>query len=308
MSPTLETRPLTVLWYGGGQDSTALFWLYVHNPAFRELYAPGRFIVVMAATGNEYPATELHVQRMQAKAQRHGVEFYHIVPEYGYHSDTWQSLPAQFDRNQTVMSVAFPKTCTDALKVQVCYRFLEQFLHEEYGYAAPGREKKAFYQHLEEHGPINSIIGFAFGEESRCNAAFTGLADKESNVPVYRQKSVHTCYPLVKLGLDRRACQGLIAAYAQVVPPPSNCMMCPFQNDIELVFLERFFPEAWAEWVERERVRLVKNADNPRAMGVRGKKALPEVLALAQGKFGQMSSAELLHHRMNHGHSVNSKY
>lgn len=52
-----EKKHLTVLSYGGGQDSTALILKVIHDESFRAKYIPGDFIVVMADTGNEHKET-----------------------------------------------------------------------------------------------------------------------------------------------------------------------------------------------------------------------------------------------------------
>lgn len=39
---------LTVLSYGGGQDSTAILYKIIHDPAFKSHYVPGKLLVVRA--------------------------------------------------------------------------------------------------------------------------------------------------------------------------------------------------------------------------------------------------------------------
>jgi 3'-phosphoadenosine 5'-phosphosulfate sulfotransferase (PAPS reductase)/FAD synthetase len=84
------TPELTVLSYGGGQDSTALLYLYAFNhPGFRPRYAPKRFLVLMADTGDEHPETYAHVEHTAAFCRERGVEFHHIALGMGYHPRLW---------------------------------------------------------------------------------------------------------------------------------------------------------------------------------------------------------------------------
>ena len=306
----MKNIPLTVLWFGGGQDSTALLYLYAYDAEFRRNFTAGsKFIAVMADTGDEYPETYLHVRRVQEFCRVQGVEFYFLTPDLGFHGATWQSLAGQMERNDNIFSVALPKSCTDNLKIKVCYRFLEDYLRLEYGFLSEG--KRVFYEYAERFGKLTSLIGFAKGEESRC--ASTAQLDLFPDTlkdyrPVWMRKNVQHRYPLVELRYDRADCQGLISKYGHSVPIPSNCMMCPFQNEAEIVYLERFHPEKYAYWVEREQAKRLKNAEKARNLGVKGEKTLPEFLDKAKEKYADWSDEQLREYRNSHGHCVKSKY
>lgn len=80
-----EQQQLTVLSYGGGQDSSALLEMYLDDTdGFRAKYAPGDFLVVMADTGDEYPSTVEHVRRTKERCKAAGVEFVHITANMGF--------------------------------------------------------------------------------------------------------------------------------------------------------------------------------------------------------------------------------
>ena len=230
-------QPITVLWFGAGQDSTDMLYQYVYNKHFREQYvADNRFLVICSDTGNEFPETYEHIGKVKQFCDRQSVEFYHLTRNMGYHTDSWPTLQAQFERNDNIMSAAFPKTCTDNLKIKVCYNFLADYLRNYYGMDGAG--KKVFYQYAEQFGKLRSLIGFAKGEESRCAAKpqlelFPEVV--KDNRPVWMQKNVEHQYPLIEQRKDRQACQDYIRQVGHDVPMPSNCMMCPFQNDAESV-------------------------------------------------------------------------
>ena len=126
-------RPLTVLSYGSGQDSTAMLYMYAYDKAFRDRYAPGEFLVIHSDTGDEHPATYEHTEYIKWFCFMNGIEFVHLTPNMGFHSPSWPSLRSFYYRTSTVGSKAFRKTCTDQLKIGPIYRFLEKWIGEHYG-------------------------------------------------------------------------------------------------------------------------------------------------------------------------------
>lgn len=301
--PGLEpepAQPLTVLSYGCGQDSWTLLCLYVFDAEFRERYAPGRFLVVMAETGDEHPATYRHLEYTKKFCRIHGIEFVHVTPEMGYHSGKWQSLRGFYRATNTIGSKAFPKTCTDKLKLQPIYKFLEAWLGENFGVTV-GR-KKGFVQYAAMSGKVRVLIGIAKGEEKR-------MADPGNEPQAWKRAAVVTEYPLVDLGLDRAGCQRYIRSVGQPVPYPSNCILCPFMGEVELLWLYRFMREDYEDWVLLERAKLETNVHmGDRNLGVWGKKTLPEKLDETLAKFGHMTDAQLEDYKFSHGHCVMSKY
>ena len=291
---------LTVLSCGAGQDSTTLMYQYVYDAEFRRKYAPGRFLVVQSDTGDEHPQTYEHVKELQAFCEEHGVEFVFLTPDMGYHSDKWQSLRGQYRLNNTVGSKAFMKTCTDRLKLQPVYNFLDAWLGKEYNLKS-GR-KNAFKEFAAKYGKIDMLIGIAAGEEKRC-------ANAGSDPVKWRAESVRTVYPLVEMGLDRQGCQEVIKGFGHKIPLPSNCMLCPFLSEQELVWLHRFYEADYLDWVELEQNKLKKfEHKGDQNFGVWGKKTLTEVLKEAMAKYGHWSDEELWDYKMSHGHCVMSQY
>ena len=295
-----ETRPLTVLSFGGGQDSTALLHLYIKNEEFRRRYAPGRFLVVMSSTGDEHVETDEHVLNVRALCEEHGIEFLMVTPDLGHHSPKWRSLIHFYRSHNAIGSKAYPKTCTDRLKIQPIYKALESRIEEIYG--LPAGRKKGFYEYAKRFGKLRVLIGIAKGEERR-------LGDGSKD-PLWMQRCVHKEYPLVDLGLDRAGCQALIRAYGFAIPFPSHCRRCPFKSDREVLLMASDDPAGLAEWIGLEANKIAANTHLPeeKNLGVFGRKLLPQVLEEAREKWEHLSLEELREHRMTHGHCVASKY
>jgi hypothetical protein len=290
-----------MLSYGGGQDSAAILRLLIHRPDLRQRYAPNRLIVVMADTGDEHAATYAHVEDTKALCDEHGIEFVHITSAMGYHRPAWKDLIHFYREGNRIGSKAYPKTCTDNLKIQPIYKFLADYVERTYGPRYPARLKKGLKLFAKKRGKIDVLIGIAKGEEKR-------LAGDEVG-PKWMQESIHKVYPLVELGIDRAGAQALIKAYGYDVPPPSHCRRCPFKTDQELLLMGYDDPEGLAEWMELEANKLYVNEHmGERNMGVWGKKTLPEAYDEAMLRYGHMSVEELREHAFSHGHCVASKY
>jgi hypothetical protein len=296
----LTPVPLTVLSFGGGQDSTALLYKYAFDPEFRRKYAPGRFLVVMAATMDEHPETNAHVEATKQFCKEQAIEFVHITPDMGYHSGKWQGYRQFLAATNTCGSKAFRKTCTDNLKIKPIYRFLEAWLGRNYGVKV-GR-KEGFKQFVAEHGQIRMLIGIAKGEESRCGEA----------LEKWQQQCIKREYPLIDLGLDRQGCQDYIASCNKPVPPPSNCMLCPFMSEIELLWLWYNYPADFNAWVILEQNKLDRfrreGLADDKNLAVWGRKTLPVKLEEAKARYGHMTQAQINEYKMSHGHCVKSKY
>lgn len=304
-------KPLVVLWVGGGQDSTALLYKFAFDSEFRQKYLQNdaSLIAVMADTGNEFPDTYTHIESLKRFSLQHGIEFYFITPDMGYHGDTWQSLQAQMERNSNIFSVALPKSCTDNLKIKVCYRFLQEYVKKKYQFESEG--KRVFYEYEKHFGKLVSIIGFAKGEESRVAANLDCELFPEfvtDSRPKWMQRNIQNCHPLIDMRWNRADCQQYIGSLNLKVPMPSNCMMCPFQNEAEIVYLYRFHNEMWQYWIGREKAKLEKNQFKARNLGVKGEKTLEEFLGIALEKYGSWTDQQLIDYRFTHGHCVKSKY
>ncbi|CAE7860169.1 unnamed protein product [Symbiodinium microadriaticum] len=297
---------LTVLSFGAGQDSTAILYMLAYDKKFRRKYAPGRLVVLFSDTGDEHPMTYLHLISVERFCEENDIEFYQITPDMGFHSDKWRTLRHQWEINHTVgMKVGF-KSCTDNLKIKPLYRFLNRWIAREYGlpwYGTPWKNYFALVKFAGEYGKVDVMIGIAREEEGRVASADAFKGSK------WMMRSVNRVYPLIDVGMNRADCQQKIRDYGEVVPPPSNCMLCPFMNLVELLWLHRHYPkdfEAWCRFEDRKQEKFKHLGE--KNMGVFGKKTLRESLATAEKKHGHMTNDQLEEYKMSHGHCVKSKY
>jgi len=254
----------------------------------------------MAETCDEHPATYTHVAFIKEFCKEHGIEFVHITPDLGFHGRNWESLRGFYNAMSCCGSKAFPKTCTDRLKLQPIYRYVEAWIEKEYGITA-GR-KQGYVDFARKYGRIRMVVGIAAGEERR-------IADPAHETNLWKRRSIEMSYPLVDLQMDRAACQAYMRNVGLPCPPPSNCLLCPFMSEIELLWLYRFANPDFEDWCRIERRKLDKNAHlGDRNLGVWGKKTLPEKMEEVLAKHGHMTDEELHDYKFSHGHCVASKY
>jgi 3'-phosphoadenosine 5'-phosphosulfate sulfotransferase (PAPS reductase)/FAD synthetase len=283
-----------------GQDSSTITDKLISDPVFRARYAPNDLVVIFSETGDEHDETYDHLEYTRELCKTNDIPFFHITPDLGYHSASWQSLNHFYDTKKAVGSKAFPKTCTDKLKLVPIYKFLEDYLGTTYQ-VETGR-KKGFKEFLAKYGKIRVLIGIAKGEEKR-------MADPEKETKVWKRDSIEVVYPLVDIGYGRQECQDYLRAEGKPVPMPSNCRRCPFMSEQELLWMHRFIPDVYNDWVRQEAVKMAANLHmEDRNLGVWGKKTLPEVLEVAKKKYGHWTDEQLQDYKMSHGHCVASKY
>jgi 3'-phosphoadenosine 5'-phosphosulfate sulfotransferase (PAPS reductase)/FAD synthetase len=302
--------PLTVLSFGGGQDSTAILYKLVEDPEWKRKYVSGKLICIMANTGNEHPETYSHVDEIWNYCADNGIEFYLLGFEYTPASYK-EGLVYHYERHNNIGSKAYPKTCTANLKLVPIYNFLNDYIHINFQTEQHTR-KRAIKELTEVNGKINMIIGIALGEESRVSE---DVSDWNS-----WQGRISRVYPLLEEKMDRGACQHYIASIGKKVPIPSACIICPFMNDQELLYIYRFQREWYDKWVELEQTKIDAKGlpeDKTKAMdsngkivanlGVWGKKLLPEKLEEVLEKHGHMTDDEVWKYRFSHGHCVKNK-
>jgi len=296
---------LAVLSFGAGQDSTALLHLYIRDPEFRARYAPGDFVVVQSDPGNEHNETYEHTRNMRALCDRHGVEFWFLTRDLGFHSDKWPGLVEFYKRTNTCGSKAFRKVCTDKLKLSPIYKWLSQWVAKGYGmpdYGHPYKGKTPLVEFAERYGKIQMLIGIGADEGKR-------VGGNEDKLPKWQRLSVKKVYPLIDMGMDRAKCQEYLRGIGEIIPLPSNCKICPFLSEQELLWLYRFCPDDYYEWVGIEAAKLKANEHmGNKNLTVWGKKTLPEVLVQAQEKYGHWSESRLMEYKYSHGHCLMSKY
>ncbi len=295
-------KKLTVLSFGGGQDSTAILYKLIDDQEFRIRYAPDDLLVVMADTGNEHEETYQHCKEVEQLCKDHGIPFFLIEPNQGYNAPSWnKGLIPFYEGNDTIGSKAFPKTCTVNLKITPIYNFINEWVHVNYNTTKLSR-KGAIKEFVEKNCKIDVLIGIARDEEKRAST-------NEQSTEIWMRKNINKVYPLLEIGMNRQDCQDFIKASGRITPAPSNCILCPFMSKKELLYLYRALPEWFDKWVEMENNKIQKNKDAENNLGVWGnKKLLPEILKEAEEEFGHMTIEELKEYKFSHGHCVMSKY
>lgn len=309
---------LTILSFGGGQDSTTILFKLALDNDFSAQYVSkdGKLLVLFADTHCEHPETYRYIKEIIIPfCKKHGIEFIWIDNSMGCHGKTWQSLTHQWERKTpTVGSMAYIKSCTHNLKLLPQFRFVEEWLPKKYTQIQNKKNKENYKQFAKYYGKIRWLIGIAKGEEKR-------VAKKKSVNEVWRQQAIEIQYPLIDIGYDRQACQNYIKSINKPIPMPSNCLYCPFSSThMELLWLERYYPDNFNKWVEYEQKKLVAWADSDvKNLGVcarvhkSGKNkgtafTLLDLIAEAKEKYGSISNEDLWEYKMSHGHCVASTY
>lgn len=321
---------LTVLSFGGGHDSTAILLKIIYDKEFRFKYVEGWFIVVMSDTGNEHDHTYFNVEKIKKLCKDNDILFYFLTNDMGYHTPAWPNLiePQKRTRSspfkETMVQLG-TKSCTDKLKIGPIYKFVDEFINDRFNYNFPisknkGCRKRAIKQFYEDFGKITVIIGFAYGEESRAKKSITlqnkQISDHEEAKKKGKkgswQHALNRVFPLIDIKMDRESCIKYIESILDYEVMPSNCKMCPYQSLPELLWLHNNDPETWGLWVaieQRKIDRFKPQADSDKTFKNHGvynsKKLLPEKLAEAKAKFGNLSSEELHQHKKHHGCQTN---
>ena len=310
-----EPEPqLTLLSFGGGQDSWAMLYKLIHDQSFRKQYAPKDLVVVMSDTGNEHPYTYKSVKEAEVLCKKHNIDFMFLTNDMGYHTQGWMSLKDNLIRNRTILSATMGvKACTSSLKINPLDKYMREYMCNRYGFenlSAP-----ASWRFYDEKFKTKAriLIGFAKDEEVRAIKSKKIL----HTLPQYKQRHIQYVFPLIEEGWNRQIAQDIIKQYHPYLVPPSNCMICFYQSDQELIWLERNHPEEFAEWVEMESAKLERFANDPNVKnnGVYGAVTLPQKLQMAKDKkdsngvrLGDYTDEQLWEYKMSHGHCVKSSF
>jgi hypothetical protein len=318
----VRTRPITVLSFGGGQNSAALLQLALHDASFRERFLDGDLLVVMADTGAEHPETIAYVEEVKALCAERGIPFLHVTPDLGFHTGSWaKGLVGQYEATATVGSVGFQASCTDSLKIAPLYKAIEAWISREYGFPT-GRGKLALKEYVRVFGRKLPVwIGFGAEERHRLPASaaqlgLDGILPKEKPRYLWFEECIASVYPLVELGMDRAACQSYIASLGATDPPPSLCLYCHWKSHAEVEWMRRLMPDKLQLWLALERRKLdvwegrvSKKSGLPiKNNGVKGSKTLETFVAEAEEMYRSWTTEQLKEHIFSHGHTVNARY
>ena len=301
--PIPITDELTVFCFGGGQDSWAMLAKFIHEPLFRQKYAPNKLLILMSDTGWEHPRTYVATTLAKELCLLHGIEFQLITNDMGFHPNTWQTLTHNWELNSTVGSVVFKQTCTDNIKIKPVDNFVAQHIRDNYNLEGKNRSS-IFQKFYYKYGKINWIIGFAKGEEIRIKNQ-----EKACN---WKKKAIKSSFPLIDEGIDRQGAQDTILKYGYPLPPPSNCTICFWMSELELIWLYRNLPKHFWYWVKLERNKLnrfrLEGLPENKNNGPFGQISIISKLKNALLKYADYTDAMLDEYKMSHGHCVKSKY
>lgn len=318
-APTLshQVSGLTVLSYGGGQDSKAILTMLITDPEARQKYAPDHLVVVMADTGDEHDYTYEDIHEVRTMCRDAKIHFKLIRGSEGYHAPSWPDLispqlRAEGGKYKPSMVQLNTKSCTANLKLVPIYKWLDEYVNLLAGYGFKvqpnhGCKKQAIKKWHAENGKITMLIGFAKGEEKRVKSAERIEVIEQNDLHATWKPSITRRFPLIEEGMTREDAQKYIADKGYNCPPPSNCMRCPYQSLPEILWLHRNHPEKYAEWELIEANKLARNTDAEKNYGVynRKGKTLADQLAEAQAKFGHWTDEKLNNYKFSHGCTQN---
>ena len=80
----------------------------------------------MSDTGDEFDETYETVEETKLLCKKHNIEFTFITNDMGYHKGDWQSLTHFYKAKSAVGSKAYPKICSQRLKIDVIYNYFEK--------------------------------------------------------------------------------------------------------------------------------------------------------------------------------------
>jgi hypothetical protein len=215
---------LTVISYGGGVQSTAMLVLAAQGKLGVDVDAA---LFANVGDDSEHPATLVYVREVAIPwAAERGLPVHMLdrVKRTGEVETLMGRLMKEGSRSLPI-PVRMPDTgapgtrsCTKDFKIAVVGKWLKKH----------GANK---------HDPATVCIGISTDEITRVS---------NKRVEPYERP----IYPLIDLGLDRSACQRVIAEAGLPVPGKSSCFFCPFHR-----------PQMWSEMRRDEPELFFKAAD-----------------------------------------------
>jgi hypothetical protein len=305
---------LTMFSFGGGQDSWCILYKLIYDNDFRQKYAPNDLVIAMSDTGNEFPYTYKYLREAMAIAKEKGIHFQFITSDQGYHTEGWPNLKYNLKKNDNILSATMQRQpCTVNLKINVVDKYMHHYMMQKYFSDISVKNKNGWKLYKEKFKTnARVLIGFAKDEEARVVKSHRMHQAKDENgkpiLPRWKIDNIQYCYPLLEEGWDRAAAQEIILNYREDLPPPSNCMICFYQSDQEILWLERNYPKEFYEWVELEAKKLEKFKHKEKNYGVYGTINLIQKLNMAKLKYGHWTNEQLWEYKMSHGHCVKSVY
>ena len=212
---------MKVISYGGGVQSTAM--LVLANQGVIEGVDAALFSNV--GDDSEHPATLDYIRDVATPRSGIPVHTLQRIKRDGSVETLWGRLMKPESRSLPIpirMDNGAPnsRSCTVDFKIRVIGKWLK----------AHGAAKD---------NPATVCIGISTDEIQRVNRKRAEAYEKPT-------------YPLIDLGMDRSACQQVIADYGWPVPPKSSCYFCPFHRDLTWSEMRRDEPDLFAKAVALE--------------------------------------------------------
>lgn len=224
MTNTANNKPLVIVSYGAGVDSTAVL-VGMHKRGERPDY------ILFANTGGEKPET-YHYLFGVLNPWLAEIGFPEVtVVQYTakkFVNDPYATLQGNCVSNSTFPSIAFGgKGCSQKWKAQPLDKFVDSLPEVQAAYA---RGEK-----------VVRCIGYDAGPKD-------ARRGNETDNEKYTWR-----FPLRQWGWDRERCEREIAAAGLPVPMKSACWFCPVNKPAEIAWLAENHPELALGIVEIER-------------------------------------------------------
>jgi hypothetical protein len=244
--PAAAVRPYAdcplVVAYGLGVDSTALLVEFARRGIRPDL-------ILFADTGGEKPETYAYLPVIQDYLV--GVGFPPVVTvRYAPTRARYRTLEEQCLHTGTLPSLAYGgKSCSLKYKRSPQDKFiLSRYPPAEF--VPKGRRvvRAVGFEAGEEtrtYAHVVKAIGLDAGEEHRLTWAppAGGEVEELSREQWLDRHFFSYWYPLMDWGLDREACQRIIAAAGLPVPHKSSCFFCPAMKKAEILWLQQHHPD-----------------------------------------------------------------
>lgn len=228
------SRPLTVVHFGGGVQSTALLCL-ISKGQYRR---PDAFI--FADTQWEPPSVYENVKRCRERCDSLGIPFYQVTAgSLRQNYLKGQSKAHRDDTNKNIRYASLPlftlgpdgssgmvrRQCTDIYKI----RPINLKIRELLGIPKPKRIPRE---------AVESWMGISTDEASRMRDSM--------------ERWKRHVYPLIDLGISRVDCFKLLAEAGWPKPDRSACVGCPFRSSHEWRRIKAN-PSTWSDATEFDR-------------------------------------------------------
>jgi hypothetical protein len=218
-------KPLLVISYGAGVDSTAMLVAMKRRGIRPDL-------ILFADTGGEKPETYAYLPIIDAWLERVGFPVVTTV-RYKPVRATYSTLEGQSLKNQGMPALAFGgKTCSILFKVDPQHKFCQQW--------QPALDA------WERGEKVTFLVGYDNGKQD-CRRRVNAMASvaKEAQKNTRNSRRYQNAYPLQDWKIDRADCIALIESAGLPVPVKSACFFCPAMTKKEIVQLRDDHPDLY---------------------------------------------------------------